>query len=60
MTRALTLRENQVRAIIRAARKEGARVEVKIGEATVIVGAEGDEITLPAKKPVDEKGKGYL
>ena len=37
MSRALDLRENQVRAIIRAARKEGARVEVKIGAAVVAV-----------------------
>lgn len=60
MTRALDLRENQVRAIIRAALKEGARVEVKIGDAIVIVGSDTD-IHLPAgKKPVDDKGKGYL
>lgn len=37
MTRPLALRESQVRAIIRAARKEGVRVEVKIGEATITV-----------------------
>lgn len=37
MTRALDLPENQVRAIIRAARKEGARVEVKIGSAVITV-----------------------
>ncbi|MFC6487303.1 hypothetical protein [Nitratireductor sp. GCM10026969] len=35
MTKALALRENQVRAILRAARKEGMRVEVKIGEVVV-------------------------
>jgi len=37
MTRPLDLPENQVRAIIRAARKEGARVEVRIGGAVVTV-----------------------
>jgi predicted amidohydrolase len=37
MTRALILPENQVRAIMRAARKEGVRVEVKIGGAIVTV-----------------------
>lgn len=36
MTKALAIAENQVRAIIRAAQKEGARVEVKIGEMTVV------------------------
>lgn len=35
MTRALALRENQMRAILRAARKEGIRIEVKIGEVIV-------------------------
>lgn len=43
MTRALALPENQVRAIIRAAKKEGARVEVKIGGAIVTV--------IPASPP---------
>lgn len=37
MSKALTLPENQVRAIMRAARKEGVRVEVKIGAAVVTV-----------------------
>lgn|GEM_PF-5861424 len=37
MSRALDLRESQVRALIRAARKEGARVEVKVGAATITV-----------------------
>ena len=37
MTRALAIRENQVRAIIRAAKREGARIEVKIGDAVVTV-----------------------
>lgn len=37
MTRALPLPENQVRALIRAAKKEGARIEVKIGDAVVTV-----------------------
>lgn len=41
MTRALALPENQVRAIMRAARKEGVRVEVKIGGATVTVIPDG-------------------
>jgi len=43
MTRALDMPENQVRAIIRAARKEGARVEVKIGDAVVTVIPDDDE-----------------
>lgn len=37
MTKALAIAENQVRAIIRAAQKEGARVEVKIGQAVIAV-----------------------
>lgn len=37
MTRPLAIPENQVRAIIRAARKEGARIEVKIGAAVITV-----------------------
>lgn len=37
MTARLAMQENQVRAIIRAAKKEGARVEVKIGSAIVTV-----------------------
>lgn len=47
MTRALALPENQVRAIMRAARKEGVRVEVKIGEATVTVIPDNDEQGKP-------------
>lgn len=47
MTKALTLHENQVRALIRAARKEGARIEVKIGSAVVTV--------IPADRPQDER-----
>lgn len=42
MTRRLDIRECQVRAIIRAARKEGARVEVKIGGAVITVIPEDD------------------
>lgn len=42
MTKALALPENQVRAIMRAARKEGVRVEVKIGGATVTVIPDND------------------
>jgi hypothetical protein len=44
--------ENQVRAIIRAARKEGVRVEVKIGEATVTVIPDNDE---QPKGQIDKK-----
>jgi len=40
MTRALTLPENQVRALIRAAKKEGARIEVRIGEARATISPE--------------------
>lgn len=43
MSKALAMPENQVRAIMRAARKEGVRVEVKIGEATVTVIPDNDE-----------------
>lgn len=35
MSRALAMRENQVRAILRAARKESMRIEVKIGDVIV-------------------------
>jgi hypothetical protein len=58
MTRPLALRESQVRAIIRAARKEGARVEFVIGGA--VVKLLPDEETIQIEKPVDDKGKGYL
>lgn len=37
MSKPLLMPENQVRAIIRAAQKEGVRVEVKIGAAVVTV-----------------------
>lgn len=59
MTRPLALRESQVRAIIRAARKEGARVEVVIGGAVVKLVPSDDE-TAAIEKTVDDKGKGYL
>ncbi len=52
MSRPIALPENQVRAIIRAARKEGARVEVKIGNAIVTVIPDNDE--QPARR-VDAK-----
>lgn len=52
MTKALALPENQVRAIMRAARKEGVRVEVKIGAATVTVIPDNDE---QGKRRVDGK-----
>lgn len=57
MTRALDLREAQIRALMRAARKEGVRVEVKLGEAVITV---VPDVHTPAADPVDEKGKGYL
>lgn len=54
MTRPLTIPENQMRAIIRAARKEGARIEVKMGKAVVTVIPDD----LPqGKKPVDNLPK---
>jgi Spy/CpxP family protein refolding chaperone len=37
MTRRLDMHEAQVRAIMRAAKREGVRVEVKIGAAVVTV-----------------------
>ena len=47
MTKALALRENQVRAIIRAAKKESARIEMKVGDAVIVVfpedGAQRDQ-----------------
>lgn len=46
MTKALDLRENQVRAILRAARKEGVRIEVKIGDAVVTA--------IPDDRPQDD------
>jgi 5-enolpyruvylshikimate-3-phosphate synthase len=57
MTKALALRENQVRAIIRAARKEGARLEVKLGEAVITVFP--DDHAQPNGR-IDEGEKGYL
>lgn len=58
MTRALEMPENQLRAIIRAARKEGAsRLDVKIGETVVTVFP--NDNPQPIKR-VDEKRKGYL
>lgn len=44
MTRPLAIPENQVRAIIRAAKREGVRVEVKIGDAVVTVFPEDREV----------------
>jgi len=57
MTKPIALPENQVRAIIRAAQKEGARVEVKIGGAVITVFP--DDHT-PFNNEVDRKGRGYL
>lgn len=52
MTKALAIPENQVRAIMRAARKEGVRVEVKIGGATVTVIPDND---AQQKRDVDRE-----
>lgn len=46
MSKALAIPENQMRAILRAARKEGVRVEVKIGDAVVTV--------IPSDRPQGE------
>jgi len=51
MTRALAIRENQVRAIIRAAKREGARIEVKIGDAVVTVFPDDRP---QAERPIDD------
>ena len=56
MTRALALRENQVRAILRAARKEGVRVEVEVGEVVVTAIPEDraqDQERVDAKEDID-------
>lgn len=37
MSPRLDMRESQIRALIRAARKEGARLEVKMGQTLVTV-----------------------
>lgn len=57
MTRALALTEKQARTLIRAAGKERAVIEVKVGDTVFRL--------IPADlaqelKPVDEKPKGYL
>lgn len=52
MSRALALPENQARAIMRAAKKEGVRVEVKIGGVVVTVIPEDPD---PPKGQVDRK-----
>jgi hypothetical protein len=57
VSKALDLRESQVRALIRAAQKEGARLEVKVGGAVVTI---LPDIHTPEPEPVDDKGKGYL
>ena len=51
MSKPLAIPENQVRAIIRAARKEGARVEVVIGSTIVrLVPDEDDERPMDKRK----------
>ena len=52
MSRALAIPENQVRAIIRAAKKEGASVEVVIGGTIVRLVPVDDE-----KRPMDKRGE---
>lgn len=44
--------ENQVRALIRAAKREGVRIEVKIGDAVVTVFPDDHK---PDDKPVAER-----
>lgn len=51
MSRALAMRENQVRAILRAARKESMRIEVKIGDVIVTAFPNDHE---QAKRPTDQ------
>lgn len=50
MTRALDMRENQVRAILRAARKERVRVEVKIGDVVITAIPDSHE---QGKRPIE-------
>lgn len=57
MSRALDLRESQIRAIIRAARKEGVMLEVKVGQATVTVIPTVNQQETPN---VDARKKGHL
>lgn len=51
MSKAIELPENQARALMRAARKEGVRIEVKIGGATILVFPDGG---AKSKKQVDD------
>lgn len=61
MNRPLAITERQVRAIIRAARKEGATAEVKLGSAVVrLIPDVPTEDRVPGGQPVDRKPKGYL
>lgn len=53
MGRPLAIRENQVRAIMRAARKEGLRVEVKIGE--VVITAIPEDLAQANRRIDDEE-----
>lgn len=52
MTRPLAIPENQVRAIIRAAKREGVRVEVKIGDAVVTVFPDNEDQPLAKPEPI--------
>ena len=57
MTRALALPEGQLRALMRAARKEGVRLEVKVGEAVVTV---FPTVHTPETAKVDARKKGHF
>lgn len=57
MSRALDIRESQLRAIMRAARKEGVRLEVKVGQSVVtVIPAVNEQET----QNVDARKKGHL
>lgn len=61
MNRHLAITERQMRAIIRAAQKEGAACEVKIGDAVVRVSHDlvpGD--AKAGSRPLDRRTKGHL
>jgi hypothetical protein len=57
MSKALALTERQARTLLRAADKERAVIEVKMGDTVVRL---IPETLAQNDKVVDQKGKGYL
>lgn len=60
MTKPLALKENQVRTIIRAARKEGYAAVLQVGNLSVKLVPEEHVIADNDRRTIDAEPKGYF